>query len=172
MNAHAWPGLPEAFPAPPTTPAPAGGGGGGGGGGPVLYGPYTVEYTDIPHDGNTKTLWTPQVGDVLLRLFPDWQSVTQWDHGHLSITHANNQITAAGPGNISQSQAGCLEMDGIAISGDMDSDISGDDTTQFSAAYVFHTADPVQIGLTQTPGTDPTHGHVELYALVARAVAP
>src|SRR3954467_4749560 len=52
---------------------------------PILRGPYVVNFSDIPHDGDTMTLWTPAVGDVLLGLFPDRPTVTQWVHGFLFI---------------------------------------------------------------------------------------
>jgi hypothetical protein len=43
---------------------------------------------------------------------------------------------------------------------------------QISCARVFASTDPVQIQLAQTGGTDPTQGHIALYALIARAVSP
>jgi hypothetical protein len=115
---------------------------------PVLRGPYVVEYTDIPHDGDTKTLWTPQVGDVLLALGVSPHRWTNWDTGVLSV-----ETTTDPDQFINSSNAG--GMSGLNIQ-----------------CYLFTTTDPVQIRLHETPGTDPSQGHVELYALVAQAVAP
>jgi hypothetical protein len=137
---------------------------------PILRGPYLVDYTDIPHEGDTMTLWTPQVGDVLLRLFPDWQTVVNWDSGGLRIGQnvaddgatITNAIVAISPvGDVA-----ALDMNYNATA------YPGTGPTVPETAYVFHTSDPVSILLARTGGTDATQGHVELYALVARAVAP
>jgi hypothetical protein len=136
----------------------------------TLLGPYTVDYTDIAHEGDTMTLWTPAVGDVLLRLFPDWQTVVNWDHGGLRIGQnvaddgvtITNAITAISPAG----DVAGLDMNYNATA------YSGTGPTVPETAYVFHTSDPVSILLARTGGTDATQGHVELYALVARAVAP
>jgi hypothetical protein len=144
---------------------------------PILRGPYTVDYTDIPHDGDTMTLWTPAVGDVLLRLFCDWQTVIQWDQGRLAIGQNvavseetfNNVLSSAVAGSIAGAASPALDLIVDAVAGII---TDGDGNTLKTTARVFHTTDPVQIQLAQTGGTDPAAGHVELYALVARAVAP
>lgn len=142
---------------------------------PVLRGPYVVDYTDMPHDGDSKVLWTPQIGDVLLRLFPDWQTVTEWDNGNLGIGQnpnvagVTNLIAFAYAGTISEFGFPVFDLAyGIAGDGQMDSGGVG----HHNSAYVFHSTDPLQIQMQQTGGADPAAGHVELYALVARAVAP
>jgi hypothetical protein len=43
---------------------------------------------------------------------------------------------------------------------------------QSVCARVFASTDPVQIQLAQTGGTDPTQGHVDIFAVIARPVAP
>lgn len=143
---------------------------------PVLHGPYVVDHTDIPHNGDTKVLWTPEVGDVLLRLIADWSVGTVWDHGRLYIGQGVDG-TATPPTNV------ILEQLNYGTPGDMIAlsfldniwqeqiyDASGG--THGTTAYFFHSADPVQVQLAHTGGTDPTTGHVALYALIARALAP
>lgn len=150
---------------------------------PILRGPYIVDYSDFgpaPMEAHTVTLWTPQVGDVLLRLFPNWRTVVQWDHGNLAIGqnvgHSTeigyfNVIDFGGTGDIAgQNQYGGVLDSVVDAPGGQVYDSSGNYWSV--SAHVFPTADPVQIGLFQTGGTDPTQGHVELYALVARALAP
>lgn len=142
---------------------------------PVLRGPYVVDYTDIPHDGDKKTLWTPQVGDVLLRLFPDMATVVQWDKNAVLSIYQENQagIALATPGNIGLRFAypnfGTLDSIADALSGQSYDPVNGNPTSV--GATVFHTTDPVVIKM-WNPTADPTQGHVELYALVARALAP
>jgi hypothetical protein len=146
---------------------------------PILYGPYVVDYTDIPHDGDKKTLWTPQVGDVLLRLVGDWATATAWDHGALFVgqnvdgTGQNKQnvlaeidMTMPPPGGVLRVQLSSIDP---AFNGTI---FDGAGDTIYASAVVFHTTDPVQIQLAQTGGSNPTAGHVELFALIARAVAP
>ena len=140
---------------------------------PQLRGPYVVDYTDIPHDGDRMTLWTPQQGDALLRLFPDWQTATQWDHGKLFIGQnvdgtldpPHNTIVRAGAGTTLDPDVRALDMTWVSQAND------GSGVAVPGTAYVFRTTDPVQIQLAQVgENPDPTQGHVELYALVARAV--
>lgn len=128
-----------------------------------------VSYTDIPHDGDKMTLWTPQVGDVLLRLMADPLTGVTWDHGQLFVgPHVDGTVSPA---------HNCFALTDTAGVGGIDilfhaevSDSSGSVYT--ATGYVFKSADPVQVQLAQTSGTNPTQGHVELYALIARAVAP
>jgi hypothetical protein len=145
---------------------------------PVLYGPYSVDYTDIPHDGDKVTLWTPQVGDVLLKLFPDRGTCVQWDHGVLAVgqnvdvtnipdSSTLNYLTFANAGGIGNGY-GSLDFESQGVDGTQRVVGSAGGAT----GHVFHTTDPVQIQLAQTGGTDPGAGHVEIFALVARAVAP
>jgi hypothetical protein len=144
---------------------------------PVLRGPYVVDYTDIPHDGDKKTLWTPAVGDVLLRLFTDVQTHTFWDHGTLfvgqdvdgTLTPAHNVIASGGNGTGGGYAIVPLDTSVQPLSSYYFDNVG---TPWLSTAYVAHSTDPVQIQLAQTGGTNPTTGHLELYALVARAVAP
>jgi hypothetical protein len=146
-------------------------------GAPTLYGPYIVAYTDIPHDGDKKTLWTPQVGDVVLGICTDYTTLVQWDHGNLfigqnvdgTLTPPLNCLTNANNNEIGGGGNNTLDMVGDAVAGLM-RDASGHGFG--TSMYVFHSADPVQIQLAQTGGTPPTQGHVEIYALIARAVAP
>lgn len=141
---------------------------------PVLRGPYVVDFTDIPHDGDTLVLWTPAAGDVLLRLFPDFQTLTQWDVGQLRV----GQLRTSGLDYFAWADAGKIaigDADGTldSVVEGVTQEVAGNDGNYYkTTAFVFPTADPVQVQLTFTPGTDPTAGHVELYALVARAVAP
>src|SRR5436309_482165 len=37
----------------------------------VIQGPYVVDFSDIPHNGNAKVLWTPSTGDILVGLWGD-----------------------------------------------------------------------------------------------------
>jgi hypothetical protein len=144
---------------------------------PILRGPYVVDFSDIPHDGDTMTLWTPAVGDVLLRLFPDRFTVTQWDHGNLYIGQnvngngggSPNSLVIGVTGNIALGSAADLDSISDAINGTMQDPLG---TSYGTSGFVFRTTDPLQIQLAHTSGTDPTQGHVELYALVARAVTP
>lgn len=145
MDAVAWPGLPGAFPAPPTTLAPTGGGGGPGAGLPVVYGPFTVEYTDILHDGDAKALWTPQAGDLLLRVFYNWITFVAWNEG----THVLAQVH------------------GVYHTLDF-----SNGSELLPVVDVLQTTDPLELRLQNPSGTDPTQGHVDIYALVARAVVP
>lgn len=125
-------------------PAPSGVG--------VLHGPYTVDHTDIAHDGDTKTLWTPQVGDVLLTLYGDKPSAVNW------------------------SNSGVLAVGQLADPGGLLSYISGTQSTGFTGGYptgwVFTQADPVVAQISGMGGATASEGHVSFYALVARAVAP
>jgi hypothetical protein len=150
-----------------------------GAGTPTLYGPYVVAYTDIPHDGDKKTLWTPAVGDVLLRLFSDPSTRQGWDKGLLYIGQNVDGRAPGPPPKNALAYQNATPTDGAGHPDlgqlDMgfqeqvyDASYNGVLTT----AYVFHTTDPVQIQLAQTAGTDPTAGHVELYALMAHPVAP
>jgi hypothetical protein len=144
---------------------------------PTLFGPFVVDYTDIPHDGDKKTLWTPQVGDVLLRLFPDPLTVVQWDHGTIQVGQglpSDVVLASAASGHIALGSAigsntGVLDNISDALT-DQNFAANGHDFS--STAYIFSTAASVEVGLFNTGGTDPTQGHVELYTLVARAVAP
>jgi hypothetical protein len=144
---------------------------------PVLRGPYVVDYTDIPHDGDKKVLWTPQVGDVILGLFPDYSTVTQWDQGQLFIGQnvdgvsipAHNVLTNGSTGGIGKGNGFNLDF---LIDATLGNNWDAGGATYGATGHVCHTADPVQIQLARSSGTDPTQGHVSLYALVARAVAP
>lgn len=44
-----------------------------------LIGPYTVLFSDVPHDQDTKALCTPTAGDILFGIFA--RLVTPWDAG-------------------------------------------------------------------------------------------
>jgi hypothetical protein len=144
---------------------------------PVLRGPYVVDFSDIPHDGDALTLWTPQVGDVLLRLFPKWQDSINWDHGLLFVGQNVDGTVTPALNVLAATYTGLTGADGHTSNMGLDiaegynaTDASGASVATLS--FVLPTTDPVQIQLAQTGGTDPTQGHVELYALVARAVAP
>src|SRR5258708_3773906 len=53
-----------------------------------LYGPYVVDFGDVPNDGDAKTLFTPTVGDVCLHAFPipvPGAHLTGWDAGNLIV---------------------------------------------------------------------------------------
>lgn len=175
MNARAWPGLPPGLPDPGSGPPAASAGPALGA--PRLIGPFVVDYTDIAHDGDKKTLWVPEVGDVLLRVFPDFATVVQWDQGVLAVGQAVNctdsdqfnMLAQSAAGHVGRGGAGYLDNILDAAIG-VNSDSAGNHF--YASAYVCHTTDPVQIQLWGTGGTDPTQGHVELYALIARAAAP
>jgi hypothetical protein len=138
----------------------------------IHYGPLVVDYTDIPHDGDKKTLWTPSIGDVLLRLITDWQSNVPWDHGTLFVGQGVDGTVAPPHNCLAFVSTGITDPGGPALGtidlvyGDTWFDASGASFTQ--TAHIFHSTDPVQIQLAQTSGTDPTQGYVELHAVVLR----
>lgn len=137
---------------------------------PILRGPYVVDYTDIPHNGDTLTLWTPQINDVLLRLFADQDTLVAWDHGVVSVGQNVDGVSLTNVLLTSNTYAETSQFDLLY---DMSSGV------QFNAVgaaisrscVVFSNNNPMQLQFT-TDDSEATQGHVELYALVARAVAP
>jgi hypothetical protein len=119
---------------------------------PVLRGPFVVDYTDIPHDGDKKTLWTPQVGDCLLALYGD----------------LGTNITA---GTANNTHNGGLDI-GTAAHPSLIAGLSDFFNFHTGGCYVFGSASPVQVMYDAQGDGDLTAGHVELYALVATPLAP
>lgn len=144
---------------------------------PVLRGPYVIDYTDIPHHGDTKTLWTPELGDVLLRLFADPEAAIVWDQGsRLLVTQDYNteeQSTIAigdivPVGSYSLGSA----LDTIESANSLQTTWAGNGTAV--TAKVFHSTAAVQVVYIDDAEVPvaATQGHVELYTLVARAATP
>jgi hypothetical protein len=112
------------------------------------------------------------VGDHLLRLYADWQASTPFDHGQLFIGQnvdgsANHNVIAthftSGTANYQTSS-----LDNIETADYTEGATDAAGGLLAGTAYVFHTSDPVQVQLTNTGGTDPTAGYIELHALVLR----
>jgi hypothetical protein len=135
----------------------SGGGGGASAGTPTLYGPFTIDYSAIRHDGDTKTLWTPMAGDAVLALYFDL--ATRVAFARTNATFRLGQDTS------SDDAAWLADTDG----GDP---VNFTLPNGFKRLWLLRSADPIQIRYVANGDGDLTIGHVELYALIARPVAP
>jgi hypothetical protein len=114
---------------------------------PVLYGPFVIDYanSDLNANSEARTLWTPDPGDVLLRLVSDPTTDVSYDFGEITIKTGSTELANTN--------------DGI-------------DDAHVITPYVFSTDDPVRAVFTIGGGDSAGAGHVDVYALVARAVTP
>lgn len=144
-------------------------------GAPTLFGPYVADHTELAHDGDTKELWTPQQGDILLKLFTDLGTVVQWDQGALSVRYkfvaspASGWVLTAATSPQIGGGFGGLDFESEGVNGSQRHAAAFAGTTGF----VFDTPDPVVLYYDALgSGTAPRQGRVALYALIARAAAP
>ncbi len=145
----------------------------------VLHGPYAIDYTDFPSSGGVVNLFTPTVGDVLLRVFPDFQASTDFGSftGSISIKQGIYRLAASQTGNRNQPNTG--RLDNIPDSVDFNGTTfaaNGQNTSYlpnpvYTSGFVFHSADSVQIEWEPvSDGSALSSGHIELYFLVAHPI--
>jgi hypothetical protein len=114
-----------------------------------------VTYTDIPHDGDRTTLWTPQVGDVVLALF----GVNATGGAPLS----NGSLYVAQPRG--EDLHLWAECDFTSFTGLADANFFAHTGT---LPRIVEDAVPVVFGYDAQGDGDLTAGHVELHAIVLR----
>jgi hypothetical protein len=127
-------------------------------------------------------VWTPAIGDVLLYLWADPSTVTQWTGGTVYFAQnvntngvpndaPDNIFARMGHGEIGVGPGGPIPFPSVgdSIIGSSLSDRVDVGTTTYIGPYVFHSTDPFQV---MHVGDATAAGYVEVYAQIAHAAAP
>lgn len=130
-----------------------------------LIGPYSVDYTDIEHDGNAKTLWTPAIGDVIVTVFGDTATLVQCDNSGGLNTSGIQFGTAAEPTQLSgNSLLGFLSFQYAYYNNVLDTIPS----RPILLPYIVRSTSPFQLKYHAGDDGNLTAGHIDLYALICR----
>lgn len=137
----------------------------------IVRGPFPVNYSDIPNNGDALTLFTPVVGSVMVA-FTGSDTIEAWDEGtyiglgqNLDVSVINGQWDYVDPTDVAN-----LREFGMGSNFRLGSTLLGVE----GKSWVVTSDDPVTVafGDSAVTPTPPSQGHIDLYFRIAVPVAP